>query len=144
MLQRCLCQQFLSSHSKTLEFSVYRMLSFDLWSKYLNDFKFKIRKGAFNCRLFLIIFPGYSNLFALFELLFLVTPCLVAAVQPCMEWISIFFFFFWKENKRNKKKTKVMVTQEKMCSGLYFSSTWTNRIYRVIETMPKFMFVYIN
>ena len=26
----CLCQQFLSSHSKTLEFFAYRMLSFDL------------------------------------------------------------------------------------------------------------------
>ena len=29
----CLYQQFLSSHSWTLEFSAYRMLSFDLWSK---------------------------------------------------------------------------------------------------------------
>ena len=31
MLQGCLCQQFLSWHSWTLEFSAYRMLSFDLW-----------------------------------------------------------------------------------------------------------------
>ena len=29
MLQGCLCQQFLSSHSLTLEFSAYRMLSFE-------------------------------------------------------------------------------------------------------------------
>ena len=30
MLQRCLCQQFLFSHSQTLEFSAYRILPFDL------------------------------------------------------------------------------------------------------------------
>ena len=32
LLQECLCQQFLPSHSKILEFSAYRMHSFDLWS----------------------------------------------------------------------------------------------------------------
>ena len=34
-------------------------------------------------------FPVCSNLFVL---LFLVTPFLVVAVQPCMEWIPICFF----------------------------------------------------
>ena len=36
MLQGCLCQQFLSSHSETLEFSANRTLSFDY---NLNGFK---------------------------------------------------------------------------------------------------------
>ena len=36
----------------------------------------------FNCRFFLNGFPVCCNLF-------LVTPCLVVAVQPCMEWIPI-------------------------------------------------------
>ena len=31
----CICQQFLSSHSETLEFSAYRMLYFDVWTKCL-------------------------------------------------------------------------------------------------------------
>ena len=35
VLQGCLCQQFLSSHGWTLEFSANRMLSFQLWSKWL-------------------------------------------------------------------------------------------------------------
>ena len=39
-----------------------------------------------NCRFFLWRFPLCFNLFVL---LFLVTPCLVVAVQPCMEWIPI-------------------------------------------------------
>ena len=34
---RCQCQQFLSSHSWTLEFATYRMWSFDLWSKLLKS-----------------------------------------------------------------------------------------------------------
>ena len=35
MLQGCLCQRFLSLLSYTLEFSAYRILSFDLWSRWL-------------------------------------------------------------------------------------------------------------
>ena len=61
MLQGCLCQQFLSSHSWTLEFSAYRMFFFDLWSVSCNIFCF----------------------------FFLVTPWLVVAVQPCIGWIPI-------------------------------------------------------
>ena len=41
---------------------------------------------SFNCRLFLNRFCVCSNLFVLF---FLVTPCLVVAVQPCIEYIPI-------------------------------------------------------
>ena len=37
---------------------------------------------TFNCRFFLIRFPVCFNLFVL---LFLDTPCLIVAVQPCME-----------------------------------------------------------
>ena len=40
----------------------------------------------FNCRFFLNRFPVWFNLFVLD---FLVTACLVVAVQPCMEWIPI-------------------------------------------------------
>ena len=39
-----------------------------------------------NCRFLLKRFPVCFNLF---PFLFLVTPCLVGAVQPYMEWISI-------------------------------------------------------
>ena len=41
---------------------------------------------SFNCRFFLNRFPLCFNLFVIF---FLVTPCLIVAVQPCMEWIPI-------------------------------------------------------
>ena len=49
----------------------------------LNGFKSRI-KTSFNCRFFLNRFPVFFNYFVL---LFLVTPCLIVAVQPCMEWI---------------------------------------------------------
>ena len=48
----------------------------------LSGFKSRINRYLFNCRFFLIRFPVCFNLFVL---LFLVTPCLVVAVQPCME-----------------------------------------------------------
>ena len=48
----------------------------------LSGFKSRINGTPFNCRFFLIRFPVCFNLFVL---LFLVTPCLVVAVQPCME-----------------------------------------------------------
>ena len=51
----------------------------------LSGFKSRI-KTSFNCRFFLKRFPVCFNLFVL---LFLVTPCLVVAVQPSMEWIPI-------------------------------------------------------
>ena len=44
------------------------------------------RQTPINCRHFLKRFP---ICFDLFVLLFLVTPCLAVAVQPCMEWIPI-------------------------------------------------------
>ena len=36
---------------------------------------------------------------------------------------------------------KAIAMEEKMLSGLYISSTWTHRIYRVIEMISKFMLV---
>ena len=39
-----------------------------------------------DCRFFLDRFPVCLNIFVF---LFLVTPCLVVAVQPCIEWIPI-------------------------------------------------------
>ena len=57
------------------------MLSFGLWFSSLE------LTGIFNWRFFLTKFPVYLNLFVF---LFLITPCLVLAVQPCMEWIPIF------------------------------------------------------
>ena len=49
-----------------------------------SDFQYGFRSSqlSFNCRFFLIRFPVCFNLFVL---LFLVTPCLIVAVQPCME-----------------------------------------------------------
>ena len=40
----------------------------------------------FNCRFFLNRFPACFNLSVL---LFVVTPCFVVQLQPCMEWIPI-------------------------------------------------------
>ena len=48
----------------------------------LNDFKSRINRHLINCRFLLKKFPVCFNLFLLF---FLVTPCLVVAVQLCME-----------------------------------------------------------
>ena len=48
----------------------------------LSGFKSRINRHLFNCRFFLSRFPVCSNLFVC---LFLVTPCLALAVQPCME-----------------------------------------------------------
>ena len=48
----------------------------------LSGFKSRINRNLINCRFFLNRFPVCFNLFML---LFLVTPCLVVAVQPCME-----------------------------------------------------------
>ena len=42
--------------------------------------------SIFNCRLFRNRFPVCLNIFVF---LFLLTPCLVVAFQPCMEWIPI-------------------------------------------------------
>ena len=51
----------------------------------LNGAKFRINT-LFTCRLFLNRFPVCFNLFVL---LFLVTPCLIGAVQSRIEWIPI-------------------------------------------------------
>ena len=56
-------------------------LSYDL-----NGFKPRINRHLFNCRFFLKRFPVCLNHFVF---LFLVTPCLVVATQPSMEWIPI-------------------------------------------------------
>ena len=62
-------------NSLTIE---YFPLTYDL-----NHFKSRINR---HLRFFLNIFSVCLNLFVI---LFLVTPCLVVAVRPCMEWISI-------------------------------------------------------
>ena len=51
----------------------------------LNGLESRI-KTSFNCRLFLNRFHLCLNLFVF---LFVVIPCLVVAVQPCIEWIPI-------------------------------------------------------
>ena len=56
-------------------------------------------KTPINCRFFLRRFPVC---FSLLVLLFLVTPCLVVAVQPCMEWIPIRKLFFKEEFLKQK------------------------------------------
>ena len=58
----------------------------------LNGFMSRIKKhlltvGSSYCRFLLKRFPICFNLFVL---PFLITLCLVVAVQPCMEWIPIF------------------------------------------------------
>ena len=55
-------------------------------TKDLSVFKSRINRHVFNCNFFL---KRFSACFNLFELLFLVTGCLLVAVQPCMESILI-------------------------------------------------------
>ena len=50
------------------------------------DLKCRINRDLFYCRFFLNRFPVCCNLFVL---VFLLTPCLVVTVQPCMEWVPI-------------------------------------------------------
>ena len=52
----------------------------------LIGFNSRINRHLFNCRFFLNRFPVCFNIFVF---LFLVTPYLVVAVQPCIEWILI-------------------------------------------------------
>ena len=52
----------------------------------LSDFKSRIHRHLLTVDFFLTNFL-YAIIF--FALLFLVTPCLIVAVQPCMEWIPI-------------------------------------------------------
>ena len=61
----------------------FRIFSFDLWSKWL---------------LILVFLNRFPVCFNLFALLFLVTPCLVVAVQSCMQWIPILKRTFQKPN----------------------------------------------
>ena len=48
----------------------------------LSGFKSRISRLSFNCRFFL---NRFSVCFNLFVLPFLVTPCLIVAIQPCVE-----------------------------------------------------------
>ena len=66
----------------------------------LNGFKFRINKTPIDCKRTKNLFrkkPFFLNwffvCFNLFVLLFVVTPCLVVAVQSCMEWIPFVFLF---------------------------------------------------
>ena len=52
----------------------------------LSGFRSRMNRHLFICRFFLSRFLLCFNLFVL---LFLQTPCLLAAVQPCMEWNQI-------------------------------------------------------
>ena len=61
-----------------------KLMQFDKF--YLQIFGIVIRFRCINCRFFLNRFPLCFNLFVL---LFLVTVCLVVAIQPCMEWNPI-------------------------------------------------------
>ena len=82
MLEQCLCQQFFSRTAglwNSLPTECFP-LTYDL-----SDFKSRINRHLLTVSSF-NRFPVSCNLFVL---LFLVTPCLVVAVQPCREWIPI-------------------------------------------------------
>ena len=63
----------------------------------LSGLKSRINRYLLTVRSLLNRFPVCFNLFVL---LFLVTPCLVVALQPCMERISI------KKKQKNKEQSK--------------------------------------
>ena len=83
------------------------MLSFYLWSKWT----------SFDCRLFLNRFPVCLNFFLF---LCLVSPCLVVAVHPCMEWIPI-------KKKENRMKCP---TWKRLTSsfGIFFYLIFTENL----------------
>ena len=73
-------------------------------------------KAPCNCRFFLNRFSVSCNLFSAS---FLVTPCLVVAVQPFMEWIPI---------KKKKKKKKIWCRRLWLESSVFF--LWKNMYAR--------------
>ena len=81
--------------SQSTKFERRPQISIKLSFRELCDSKLSGLHTSFNCRFFLNRFPACFNLFVL---PFLVTPCLVVAVQPCMERIPI------KKKKKKKKK----------------------------------------
>ena len=64
---------------------------------------------SFDCRFFL---KRFCVCFNLFELLFLVTPCLIVAVQHCMAWIPIF------KKKLHVKNLKWFWTRKQIIKSL--------------------------
>ena len=78
-----------------------------------------------NCRFFLSRFPVFFNLYVL---LFLVTPCLVVAIQSCMEWIPI-------KTKNKKNITFIAKTVSKkigawICSMKFLSPEVAHYLYK--------------
>ena len=80
------------SYSYTLEFPVCRKHSFDLWSKWL------------------VVIKRFSVCFNLFVILFLLTPYLVVALQPCMKWTQL-----KKELRLNKKDIYKVIHCNLLC-----------------------------
>ena len=78
------CVIFLSSFPDATKVSVGSF--FPRTARLWNSLLIECLPLTCNCRLLLKRFPVC---FSLSELLFLVTPCLIVAVQPCMEWIPI-------------------------------------------------------
>ena len=76
------------------------------------DLKCRINRDLFYCRFFLNRFPVCCNLFVL---VFLLTPCLVVTVQPCMGWIPI-----------KKKKLKRGL---RLASGAYFLHDFCTKVF---------------
>ena len=66
---------------------------------------------SFDCRFFL---KRFCVCFNLFELLFLVTPCLIVAVQHCMAWIPIFL------KKLHVKNLKWFWTRKQIIKSLWY------------------------
>ena len=71
----------------------YDLYGFDPWFKSL-----KLRDTFYICSFFLNSFPVAFNLLVF---LFPVTPCLIVAVQPCMEWIPFKEINFWPVNNQS-------------------------------------------
>ena len=84
---------------------------------------------SFKCRFFLNRFPACFNLFVL---PFLVTPCLVVAVQPCMERIPI----KKKKKKKNDGKSEHVEKKQPNNSSTKNLSKCKNRaIVRTLEVV---------
>ena len=89
LVQRDLCQQFLSSHRYTEEFSAQPIKCYVL-TYHLNVFKSRVNRYLFNCRFILNRFSVCFNLLVLLlcDSIFFCTSCLAVAVQPCIKFIQ--------------------------------------------------------
>ena len=77
--------------------------------------------------------------FNIFVLLFLVTPCLIVAVQPCMEWIPI----KRKKKKKTNKQCFKASLRKKICFFQKLQACFKSlKLKASFKKMETFVYIY--